>query len=188
MDRVFKAYMDASSLLVKEAHGGLWAVYKEDAPEDLIGVLVSRFPSCSGWSFGHPEKGSGLSVAMMATIEEASTTGRARGFLKNPRAALRWGPDGKPLELWVMEEVTPPCPEWQFSRLRHNLRAFGSRVVYASNSAPEWELWRQVVIMPATMAGTDDVGLADLRRALRAEGWTEVSGPNGRWWKNPNWV
>ena len=44
MDRVFKAYMDASSLLVKEAHGGLWAVYKEDAPEDLIGVLVSRFP------------------------------------------------------------------------------------------------------------------------------------------------
>lgn len=191
MDRVFKAYMDRSpsSLLVKEEEGGFWGVYEEDAPEDLVGVLVSRFPSRSGWSFGHPERNDELSVAMTATLEDASTTGEVyRGLLVDPRTALRWGPDGKPLKLWVMEEVTPPCPEGQFSRLKHHIRVFGPRCVYANSSAPEWELWREIVTMPATMAGTDDVGLADLRRALRAEGWTEVSGPNGRWWKNPNWV
>lgn len=191
MDRVFKACIDSSSsvLLVKEEEREFWGVYGEDAPEDLVGVLVSQFPSCSGWSFGHPEKSSALSVAMTATLKGVSTTGEARrGFLVDPCTSLRWGPNGRPLGLRLLEEVTPPCPEGQFSRLKHHIRVFGPRCVYANSSAPEWELWREIVTMPATMAGTDDVGLADLRRALRAEGWTEVSGPNGRWWKNPNWV
>ena len=157
--RKFSAiYGDRVIILSPKTYDQL-VVWEATSNEDEVVLGILQYgPCCDGWRFAHPDYDRGSELALALGVTASSLPEGVYGL--EVVSSVR---------VTDIREITPECTERDFRTLTAAIGLY-ARATLSNGGLPEGEAWSRTVVLPAMMAGSK-VSVADLRRAMYAEGW-----------------